>query len=63
MNLADQFAMLWKEDAPPPDVFAFLGAHADVSPRQCADVLLIDQHHMATVSHIGNEPFTETWCY
>src|SRR3977135_3468862 len=45
MKLADQFAMLWEADTPPPDVFAFLKAHADAPPRECADVLLIDQHH------------------
>jgi eukaryotic-like serine/threonine-protein kinase len=44
MNLADRFAMLWEADEPPPDVFAFLKAHADVAPRECADILLIDQH-------------------
>jgi serine/threonine-protein kinase len=32
-------------DASPPDVFAFLKAHSDIPPRECADVLLIDQHH------------------
>src|SRR5437660_10865875 len=47
MKLADRFAMLWEADGPPPDVFAFLKAHADVPPRECADVLLIDQHHRA----------------
>jgi serine/threonine-protein kinase len=45
MNLADRYAMLWGEDTPVPDVFAFLKAHADVPPRECADILLIDQHH------------------
>jgi putative methionine-R-sulfoxide reductase with GAF domain len=45
MNLADRFVMLWEADAPPPDVFAFLKAQADVPPRECADILLIDQHH------------------
>ena len=44
MNLADRFAMLWESDAPPPDVFAFLESHADAPPRECADILLIDQH-------------------
>src|SRR4051794_27719257 len=45
MNLADLFAMQWEADTPPPDVFAFLKAHADVPPRECADILLIDQYH------------------
>jgi putative methionine-R-sulfoxide reductase with GAF domain len=45
MNLADRFAMLWEADAPPPDVFAFLKTCADIPPRDCADILLIDQHH------------------
>ena len=45
MKLADRFAMLWESDAPPPDVFAFLKGHDDIPPRECADILLIDQHH------------------
>jgi eukaryotic-like serine/threonine-protein kinase len=45
MNLADRFVMLWEADASPPDVFAFLKAQPDIPPRECADILLIDQHH------------------
>jgi serine/threonine-protein kinase len=45
MNPTDRFATLWESDASPPDVFAFLRNHVDLPPRQCADILLIDQHH------------------
>jgi putative methionine-R-sulfoxide reductase with GAF domain len=45
MNLADRFAMLCEEDGSAPDVFSYLKAHPDVPPRECADILLIDQHH------------------
>jgi serine/threonine-protein kinase len=45
MNLADRFAILWETGTPPPDVFAFLKAHPEIPPRECTDILLIDQHH------------------
>ena len=45
MTASDHFTMLWEDDAPPPDVFAFLKSHPELSPRERADVLLIDQHH------------------
>jgi serine/threonine-protein kinase len=45
MNLADCFAMLWETGTRPPDVFAFLKAHPEIPPRECTDILLIDQHH------------------
>src|SRR6516165_6071215 len=45
MNLADRFAVLWETGTLPPDVFAFLKAHPETSPRLCTDILLIDQHH------------------
>src|SRR5262245_24996503 len=43
VGLADSFAKLWRSGGPPPDVFAFLKAHAGESARERADVLLIDQ--------------------
>ena len=51
MSLTDRFAMLWEDDGPPPDVFAFLKSHAGVSPRECVDVLLIDQHYRHRTGH------------
>jgi serine/threonine-protein kinase len=45
MNLADRFALLWESATATPDVFAFLQAHPEASPRQCTDILLIDQYH------------------
>jgi serine/threonine-protein kinase len=45
MELADHFVMLWGAETSPPDVFSFLKAHPNVPPRECADILLIDQHH------------------
>ncbi len=41
--LAAQFANLWKLDKDLPDVFAFLQEHSQASPRETADVLLVDQ--------------------
>ncbi len=51
MNLADHFAVLWESNAVPPDVFAFLKAYTGIAPRECADVLLIDQHHRWQSGH------------
>jgi serine/threonine-protein kinase len=45
MNLSNQFALLWETDGPPPDVFGFLKAHAELPPRECLDILLIDVYH------------------
>jgi serine/threonine-protein kinase len=45
MNPPDRFAVLWETGTLPPDVFAFLKAHPETSPRQCTDILMIDQHH------------------
>ena len=44
-TLATQYAALWKDGAPPPDVFAFLAEHPSAGPRERADVLLVDQYH------------------
>ena len=44
MDLADRFAMLWEDEDAPPDVFEFLRKNPTAPLRQCADVLLIDQH-------------------
>ena len=33
MTTSDHFTMLWEDDAPPPDVFAFLKSHAELSPE------------------------------
>lgn len=42
--LASQFSKLWDESDSPPDLFHFLARHIDASPRDYADVVLLDQN-------------------
>ena len=43
LGLAEQFAALWNASDTMPDVFGFLAYHSDATPRDQADILLIDQ--------------------
>ena len=42
-TLVRRFAELWGNGEAMPDVFEFLTQHPDASPRDCADVVLMDQ--------------------
>src|SRR5438445_10517031 len=44
-SLADRFASLWEGGGPPPDVFAFLGAHPEATTDERVDVVRVDQRH------------------
>jgi serine/threonine protein kinase len=49
--LADRFDELWRASETAPDAFAFLEAQTAVAPRECVEVLLVDQAHRCRTGH------------
>lgn len=58
----DRFAQLWHESQSPPDVDEFLDGLTDLSPREIADVLLVDQScRWRAGCPIPAEKYLEAW--
>ncbi len=49
--LADRFDALWRSSEAAPDAVAFLEAQTAVAPRECVEVLLVDQAHRWRTGH------------